>query len=182
MGFNFTRLQIPEVILIEPDSVGDDRGFFMETYRKSEFAAAGVRDTFVQDNWSHSRRGVLRGLHYQKNPLGQAKLVMVVSGEVFDVAVDIRKGSATFGRYVAVNLSSQNFRILYVPVGFAHGFCVLSVEADFLYKVSAPYSPEHDRGIVWNDPSINIPWPIDHPILSVKDANLPLLGEADINF
>ena len=182
MKFNFIKTEIPDVMLIKPHAVSDSRGFFMETYRKSEFEKAGIIDTFVQDNWSHSIKGVLRGLHYQNDPMGQAKLVMVTRGEVFDVAVDLRRESTMFGKYVGVRLSSHNFQMFYIPVGLAHGFCVLSDEVDFLYKVSAPYSPEHDRGIIWNDPSIDIHWPLDAPLLSVKDLNLPLLRHADINF
>lgn len=182
MPFQFTRLDIPDVLLIEPRTFKDQRGFFMETYKRSEFAANGISGEFVQSNYSHSTRGTLRGLHYQKHPQAQAKLVMAPRGEVFDVAVDIRKGSPTYGRWVSAVLSDENFHMLYIPEGFAHGFCVLSDEADFVYQVTAEYAPELDRGIVWNDPAIGIQWPISEPMLSSKDAQLPLLQEADIDF
>jgi dTDP-4-dehydrorhamnose 3,5-epimerase len=181
MSFTFQRLEIPEIILIEALNFRDERGFFMETYKMSQFSAHGIRHIFVQDNLSHSVRGVLRGLHYQKHPKAQGKLVMVLSGEIFDVAVDIRPDSRTYRRWVGVTLSAGDLRMLYVPVGFAHGFCVLSGEADVLYKVTEEYAPELDRGIVWNDPDIGIQWPIAAPILSRKDAQLPLLRDADNN-
>jgi dTDP-4-dehydrorhamnose 3,5-epimerase len=182
MAFRFQRFHIPGVILIEPQTMRDQRGFFMEMYKRSEFVANGIADEFVQDNYSHSVRGVLRGLHYQKHPQAQGKLVMVLKGKVFDVAVDIRKGSPTYGQWVGAILSDENFHIFYIPVGFAHGFCVLSEEADFVYKVTAEYAPELDRGILWNDPAIGIEWPIAEPVLSSKDVQLPPLQEADINF
>ena len=182
MPFTFRKLTIPDVILIEPKVFKDERGFFIETYKKSEFVANGITDEFVQDNLSHSVKGILRGLHFQKHPRAQGKLVMVQKGEVFDVAVDIRKGSPTYGRWISVVLSDKNFQMLYIPVGFAHGFCVLSEEVDFLYKVTDEYAPDFDRGILWNDPAIGIQWPISKPILSSKDVLLPPLHEADINF
>jgi dTDP-4-dehydrorhamnose 3,5-epimerase len=182
MPFQFTSLRIPEIILVEARSFADDRGFFAETYKRSEFAAHGIEDAFVQSNLSHSRRGVLRGLHYQKHPRAQAKLVTVLSGEVFDVAVDIRRGSPTYGQWVGLTLLVEPLRLLYVPAGFAHGFCVLSETADVLYKVSDEYAPDLDRGIIWNDPEIGIRWPLDQPVLSPKDAQLPSLREADHNF
>jgi len=182
MPFTYKRLDIPEVILVEPKVFPDERGFFMETYKYSEFAANGIPQRFVQDNFSHSVRGVLRGLHYQKVPAVQGKLVMVVRGEIFDVAVDIRKGSPTYGRWVGVRLSSENRRMLWVPEGFAHGFVVLSEEADVMYKVTSEYAPELDRGIRWNDPEIGIDWPVKNPILSPKDNTQPFLAEADNNF
>ncbi len=182
MPFTFTRLAIPDVILVEPRVFGDARGFFLETYKHSAFAEAGIPPHFVQTNHSHSTRGVLRGLHYQKLPAAQGKLVMAVRGEIFDVAVDIRRGSPTYGQWVGERLSAANHRLLYIPPGFAHGFCVLSEEADVIYQVTAEYAPEHDRGIRWNDPEIGIAWPIAAPILSPKDATQPLLHEADNNF
>jgi dTDP-4-dehydrorhamnose 3,5-epimerase len=182
MTFRFSRLEIPDVILIEGSNLKDDRGFFRETYKRSEFAAAGIPFLFVQDNHSHSIRGVLRGLHYQKQPQAQGKLVIVTRGEIFDVAVDIRKGSPTHGRWVGRTLSVDNGGMLYIPPGFAHGFCALSEQADVTYKVTTEYAPELDRGIVWNDPAIGIAWPIRDPILSPKDAALPLLRDADNNF
>jgi dTDP-4-dehydrorhamnose 3,5-epimerase len=182
MPFQFTRLDIPDVLLIEPRTFKDQRGFFMETYKKSEFAANGISGEFVQSNYSHSTRGTLRGMHYQKHLQAQGKLVMALRGKVFDVGVDIRKGSPTYGQWVGAILSDQNFHMLYVPVGFAHGFCVLSDEADLVYQVTAEYAPKLERGIVWNDPTIGIQWPISEPMLSPKDAQLPLLQEADIDF
>jgi len=177
MPFRFQRLEIPEVVLIEPQSIEDDRGFFMETYRMSEFSANGISPAFAQDNYSHSVRGVLRGLHYQKHPKAQGKLVMVLKGQIFDAAVDIRKSSATYGKWVGIVLSADNPRMLYIPPGFAHGFCVLSEEADVIYKVTEEYAPEFDRGIIWNDSGIAIQWPITEPILSPKDARLPSLKQ-----
>jgi dTDP-4-dehydrorhamnose 3,5-epimerase len=182
MPFEFRRLAIPEVVLIEARAFADARGYFLETYKQSEFAAYGLPGTFVQCNLSHSLRGVLRGLHYQKEPKAQGKLVTVLRGQVFDVAVDIRKGSPTYGQWVGVTLRADQFRLLFVPEGFAHGFCVLSESADVLYKVTAEYAPELDRGVLWNDPQIGISWPLAAPILSTKDAQLPLLKDADNDF
>jgi dTDP-4-dehydrorhamnose 3,5-epimerase len=182
MSFRFQRLAIPDVVLVEASSYQDDRGFFLEAYKLSDFGANGVAGPFVQDNWSHSCRGVLRGLHYQKQPMAQGKLVMVIQGEILDVAVDIRRGSPTYAQWVGVALSAGAFRMLYVPPGFAHGFCVLSDVADVLYKVTAEYAPDLDRGILWNDPEIGIKWPIPQPLLSRKDAQLPLLRDADHGF
>ncbi len=182
MFLAFTRLEIPDVIVIEARAFGDERGFFAEMYKRSEFVEHGISPTFVQDNWSHSLRGALRGLHYQKHPAAQANLVSVVRGEIFDVAVDIRRGSSTYGRWVAAILSERNHRLLYVPEGFAHGFCVLSEEADVWYKVSSEYSPGHERGIIWNDPDIGIQWPIQEPLISSRDNQYPILREADNNF
>jgi dTDP-4-dehydrorhamnose 3,5-epimerase len=177
----FQRLEIPDLILVSPRPFADPRGFFMETYKRSEFKANGIGDEFVQDNFSHSAGQVVRGLHYQKSPQAQAKLVMVTKGEIFDVAVDIRRESPTFGKWVGVSLSAQNKKMLYIPTGFAHGFCVLSEEVDFTYKVSAEYAPELDRGIAWNDPEIGISWPVDDPLLSDKDLQLPTLAAADLD-
>ncbi len=182
MPFRFQRLQIPEVILVQIQSNQDARGFFRETYKQSEFVANGIPATFVQDNHSHSTRGVLRGLHYQKNPKAQGKLVMAMTGEILDVAVDIRKGSPTYGKWVGQILSAENGCMLYIPPGFAHGLCVLSEQADVVYKVTAEYALELDRGILWNDPAIGIDWRVTHPSLSPKDARLPLLRDADNNF
>jgi dTDP-4-dehydrorhamnose 3,5-epimerase len=182
MPFTFQKLQIPDVILIEPKVYSDSRGFFIETYKKSEFIENGIVEDFVQDNWSHSTKGTLRGLHFQKQPKAQAKMVMVLKGEVFDVAVDIRKGSPTFGQWVGLTLTEKKAQMLYIPAGFAHGFCVLSNKADFVYKVSDEYSRELDRGIFWNDPDIGIKWPISDPLLSEKDLSLPLLKDVDLDF
>jgi dTDP-4-dehydrorhamnose 3,5-epimerase len=177
MPFQFRQLRLPDVILIEPRTFVDDRGFFRELYKASEFAANGISETFIQDNYSHSQRGVLRGMHFQTAPRAQGKLVMALHGEIFDVAVDIRPDSATYGQWVSQVLSARNFHMLYVPAGFAHGFCVLSEEADVLYKVTAEYAPELDRGLVWNDPDVDIQWPLTEPILSPKDAQLPQLSQ-----
>ena len=178
MPFQFKRIEIPEVILIEPKVFQDERGFFMETCKYSDFAAFGIAERFVQDNHSRSVKGVLRGLHYQNPPHAQGKLIRVVVGEIFDVAVDIRKGSPTYGKWVGVKLSAENRRMLYIPPGFAHGFCVLSDVAEVVYKVTAEYAPECEAGIIWNDPGIGIEWPIKHPIISSKDAQWPTLREA----
>lgn len=182
MPFQFKRLAIPDVILIEAPNLRDERGFFCETYKLSEFAINGIALPFVQDNHSRSMRGVLRGLHYQKNPRAQGKLVRVVHGEIFDVAVDLRKCSPTFRKWVGLTLSADENQTLYIPPGFAHGLCVLSDEADVIYKVTAEYSPELDRGIIWNDPDLAIEWPIAHPILSPKDSKLPRLRDSDNDF
>jgi dTDP-4-dehydrorhamnose 3,5-epimerase len=182
MPFKFQTLEIPEIILIEPRVFGDDRGFFLEMYKHGDFTENGIPIAFVQTNHSHSMQGVLRGLHYQKEPLAQAKLITTVQGAIFDVAVDIRKGSPTYGKWVGSVLSSDNHHLLYIPPGFAHGFCVLSEEADIIYQVTAAYSPEHDRGILWNDPEIGVDWTIEAPLLSPKDARQPLLRDADNNF
>ena len=175
-----TPLAIPDVILLEPKVFGDDRGFFFESFNQTKFEAAiGRQVTFVQDNHSHSFKNVLRGLHYQiQQP--QGKLVRVVQGEVFDVAVDIRKSSPTFGQWVGEILSAENKRQMWVPEGFAHGFVALSDTADCLYKTTDYYAPEHECSIAWNDPTIGIQWPLDgEPILSVKDLQGKSLAEAD---
>ncbi len=164
------------VRIIEPRVFEDRRGFFFESYNERAYAEHGIGDRWVQDNHSRSVRGVLRGLHYQAPP-GQAKLVRVVVGEVYDVAVDVRFGSPTFGQYVGVVLSAENRRQLYIPVGLAHGFCVLSETADFLYKVTSYYAPQDERGIRWDDPTLGIPWPVRDPILSDKDLALPFLRD-----
>lgn len=182
MPFKFKKLAIPEIVLIEPEIFPDGRGFFMEMYKRSDFSRIGIKEYFVQDNYSRSKKGVLRGLHFQKNPNAQGKLVQCVKGKIFDVSVDIRKGSPTFGRCVSLELSEENRLMLYVPPSFAHGFIVLSETADVLYKCTKEYLPQDDRGIIWNDPDINIPWPIKEPILSEKDARLPLLRNAESNF
>lgn len=182
MPFRFERLEIPDLVLIEPRLVSDNRGFFMETYKHSEYAAQGVKDVFVQENHSRSSRRTLRGLHYQKDPRAQGKLVRVIIGEIFDVALDIRKGSATYGKWVGVTLSEENNTMLYVPPGFAHGFCVLSEEAEVIYKVTKEYAPEYEAGILWNDSSLKIEWPLNDPILSERDRAWPGLQGADNNF
>ena len=169
-----SQTELEGVLLIEPTIHIDSRGRFFESYEKEKYRALGIREDFVQDNQSLSNKNVLRGLHYRVDP-EQAKLVRVVKGEVFDVVVDIRKGSPTFGEWQSFILSSTNFLQLYVPVGFAHGFCVLSDMAEFLYKVSEYYSAEKEKGILWNDPDIGINWPISNPVLSDKDEGNPRL-------
>ncbi len=182
MPFTFKRLEIPDVVLIEPKIFGDDRGFFAETYKASDFRENGIDHDFPQDNHSKSKKGTLRGLHYQLNPKAQGKLVRVVKGAVFDVAVDIRKGSPYFGRWVGAILNEENRHMLWVPPGFAHGYYTLEDETEFLYKTTDEYSPAHDRGIRWSDPEIGINWPDTRPILSDKDSALPPLREAEMNF
>ncbi|MBP8605009.1 MAG: dTDP-4-dehydrorhamnose 3,5-epimerase [Phycisphaerae bacterium] len=167
---------IEGVVILEPQMFADHRGFFMETWNRQRYTQAGVDADFVQDNLSFSHRGVLRGLHFQ-HPQGQGKLVQVLEGEVFDAAVDIRRGSPTFGQAVTCRLSADNRRQFYVPAGFAHGFCVLSQTALFSYKCTDFYQPHYEGGILWNDPSLGIDWPIDQPILSEKDSRLPLLSQ-----
>lgn len=171
---------LPEALIIEPDVFGDSRGFFFESYHKDKFGQLGVHADFVQTNVSRSARGVLRGLHYQW-PHPQGKLVSVLEGEVYDVAVDIRRGSATFGRWTGVVLSAENHRHFWVPEGYAHGFCVLSESALFSYQCTALYNPAVDRAICWNDASIGIDWPISSPLLSDKDARAPLLADVPLD-
>lgn len=169
--------------LIEPVVHGDNRGFFMESYNQATFNKYGINTVFVQDNHSLSAEvGVLRGLHYQLNPAAQSKLVRVISGEIFDVVVDIRRNSPTFGQWEGFVLSGSNKCQLLIPQGFAHGFCTLVPNCEIIYKVDQYYSPEHDRGIAWNDPALGIDWPTSTPILSEKDGKQPILADADINF
>ncbi|MCK5493010.1 MAG: dTDP-4-dehydrorhamnose 3,5-epimerase [Candidatus Omnitrophica bacterium] len=172
MPFNFKKLEIPEIVLIEPKIFPDGRGFFIETYKYSDFADFGIKENFIQDNYSKStQKGVLRGLHYQIPPFSQGKIIQVISGEIFDVAVDIRDGSPSYGKWVGVNLSSENRNMLYIPFGFAHGFCTLSEVTEVMYKCTNIYSPQHERGIIWNDSILNIDWQVDNPILSLKDTD-----------
>jgi dTDP-4-dehydrorhamnose 3,5-epimerase len=182
MPFEFKMLEIPGVILVKAQRFEDHRGFFMENYKSSVFAAHGIPSGFVQTNCSHSVRGVVRGLHYQRPPMAQGKLVMVPSGRIFDVAVDIRKGSPTYGEWVGAELSADNGHLLYVPAGFAHGFQVLSEHAKVIYMVTEEYSSEHDTGILWRDPEIGVEWPLPDPVLSMRDEQLPVLREADTGF
>ena len=182
MVFTFKKLGISDVILIEPKLFSDNRGFFYESFKESEFFSNGITDKFIQENFSHSVKGVIRGLHFQKKPQAQAKLVTVIKGEIFDVAVDIRKNSPTYGKWVGEILSDKNHKSLYIPEGFAHGFCILSEEADVVYKVNNEYSPENERGIIWNDLTINIPWSVKNPIISEKDNQLNPLEKSDSNF
>jgi dTDP-4-dehydrorhamnose 3,5-epimerase len=170
---------LPGVLLVEPRVFADDRGCFTETFSAARYAAAGIVGPFVQDNFSRSIKNTLRGLHFQE-PQPQGKLVQVLRGAVFDVAVDIRRGSPHFGKWFGVELSDANFRQLWVPPGFAHGFCALSDVADFVYKCTAPYAPDCDRGLRWDDPEIGIKWPIDAPLLSPKDARAPRLADAPV--
>jgi dTDP-4-dehydrorhamnose 3,5-epimerase len=169
---------LPGVTIIEPQVVADDRGYFREMYNQADLRKLGLDDTFVQDNLSQSSRGVLRGLHFQK-PHAQAKLVTVLAGSVYDVTVDLRLGSPTYGKFVGVVLSSENKRQLYIPRGFAHGFCVTSDTALFMYKCSDHYAPDCEGGVLWNDPDIGIRWPIERPTLSAKDGKYPRLRDLD---
>jgi dTDP-4-dehydrorhamnose 3,5-epimerase len=172
--------QLREVLLIEHNVFGDQRGFFLETYQKERFAEVGIRAEFVQDNLSFSVGGTLRGLHYQ-HPHGQAKLMQVLSGKILDVAVDIRHNSATFGQGVAITLDAQDHQQFFIPSGFAHGFCVISDTALFSYKCSDYYAPQHEGGVLWNDPDLNIEWPIDNPILSDRDKKWPRLRDIPVS-
>ncbi len=170
------KTKLPGVLIIEPQVFGDHRGFFLETYQQKSFIEAGIKESFVQDNHSRSKKGVLRGLHYQLTQ-SQGKLVRVSRGRVFDVAVDVRQGSPTFGQWEGVILDDETHRMFYVPPGFAHGFCVLSDEADFIYKCTDYYHPQSEQGIAWNDPEIAIEWPDMDYTLSEKDQNNPKLSE-----
>ena len=177
--FNFIKTSIDGVVIVEPTAFGDDRGYFMETYQYNDFAAAGIDVKFVQDNQSKSKKGVLRGLHFQKQ-FPQSKLVRVISGEVYDVAVDLREGSPTYGKYEGVILSAENKRQFFIPRGFAHGFVVLSDEAEFVYKVDDFYHPNDEGGLMWNDPDVGIEWPIPDDmeiLLSDKDKINPSFAE-----
>lgn len=181
MPFEFERLDIKDVVLVTPKIFGDSRGFFLESYKKSDFVNNGIDVDFIQDNHSKSSKGVLRGLHYQASPHSQAKLVRCVKGEIFDVAVDLRPSSSTFKKWVGVVLSGDNKKMLYIPKGFAHGFVVLSDEAELLYKTSDEYAPAFDRGIRWNDPEIDVNWGIDfEPLVSEKDYQQPFLKDIDL--
>jgi dTDP-4-dehydrorhamnose 3,5-epimerase len=173
-----TPTEIPEVILIEPKVFGDTRGYFVETWNHARYRDAGLPATFVQDNVSRSIRGVLRGLHFQ-NPKAQGKLVTVLEGEVYDVSVDIRVGSPTFGRAVGVVLSGESKRQIFIPPGFAHGFCVTSESALFMYKCTELYSPEAEQGIIWNDPDLGVRWPVEQPTLSTKDTKYQRLRDIE---
>ena len=178
MPFEFEEQRIKDIVLIKPKVFGDNRGFFMETYKKSDFCANGIDVEFNQDNHSKSTKGVLRGLHYQKAPFGQTKLVRCVKGRIYDVAVDIRRNSPTFGKYIKVELTEENKHMLYIPESFAHGFVTLSDEAELIYKASGEYNPEAEGGVLWSDEDINIDWGIDfEPILSEKDKIQPKLKE-----
>jgi dTDP-4-dehydrorhamnose 3,5-epimerase len=180
-----TALAIPEVKLIQPKKFGDHRGFFSEVYKKAEMAEAGVDLDFVQDNHSHSQAvGVLRGLHFQTPPDAQDKLLRVVRGRIFDVAVDIRAGSPTYGKWVGAEISAENWTQILVPVGFAHGFVTLEPDTEVIYKVTGRYAPESDRGLAWDDPALGIDWPLAgvEPTLSDKDTKHPLLADLPVYF
>jgi len=185
MSFIFNPLRIPEVISITPNLFNDERGYFFENFNHSSFKNRNnnpIDLNFIQENFSKSKKHVIRGLHFQKNPKAQAKLVTAVSGEIFDVAVDLRKNSLTYGKWVSEILSETNHKSLYIPEGFAHGFCVLSEGANVVYKINREYSPNHEQGIIWNDPDIDISWPISESIISEKDQNLPLFRNQTYDF
>lgn len=175
MPFTFRPLTIADVILIEPKVFPDERGFFCETFKASDFAKANLPTNFVQDNFSFSKKNVIRGLHYQKDPKAQGKLVSVIKGSVWDVAVDIRRESPTFLKWVAAELNDQNHFMLYIPRGFAHGFIALTEHVHLMYKCTNEYAQQADAGIRWNDPEIAISWPVSNPIVSEKDAALPYI-------
>lgn len=179
MSFEFKKLNIPGLLTVNPKKIEDERGFFMEKYKRSDFETVLIPE-FVQDNFSYSKFGVVRGLHYQLPPYSQGKLVSVIKGEVFDVAVDLRKSSPFFGKWEGVTLSGENNMSFYIPPGFAHGFVVLSNEAFLSYKCTEEYNPSSERGIVWNDNNLNIDWKIRDPIISPKDRSWPSLREAQI--
>jgi len=178
---NVIKGKLDGILILEPKVFGDERGFFIESYNSAKFAEIGINLDFVQDNHSRSAKGVVRGLHYQINP-GQDKLVRVVKGEVFDVVVDVRRSSPTFGEWESFYLSEENKRQVFVPKGFAHGFCVISDMADFVYKCSEYYSPADERGILWNDSDLGIEWPQKGTIISPRDQKLPLLKDTDNDF
>jgi dTDP-4-dehydrorhamnose 3,5-epimerase len=177
VSLRFEQTPIPGVVLVEPRVHRDDRGFFLETYRLDRYREGGIGPAFVQDNHSRSVRGTLRGLHCQAPPHGQGKLVRAIEGEIYDVAVDARRGSPTYGRFFAAVLSEENFRQLYVPPGLLHGFVVTSDVAQVEYKCTSFYAPEAEFSVIWNDPDLAIPWPVDEPLLSGKDAAAPRLRE-----
>jgi dTDP-4-dehydrorhamnose 3,5-epimerase len=177
MPSTFESTALEGVVIIVPTLFGDARGFLMETYKRSEFEAAGLPLTLVQENHSLSTAGTLRGLHYQREPKAQGKLVRVIRGEIFDVAVDIRRGSPTYGGWVGVTLSDANRKSIYIPPGFAHGFCVVSPEAEVIYKTTEEYAPDLEHGIPWDDPALGIVWPVTRPNLSERDTRWPPFGK-----
>lgn len=183
MGFKFERLKIPDVISIELELYSDQRGFFIETYKEPDFQEFGIKDKFVQDNHSRTAKmNVLRGLHYQLEPMAQAKIIRVIKGKILDVVLDLRKGSATYGKWLSKEMSSENYSQLYIPKGFAHGYLTLTEQVEVVYKLSNIYSSKHERGIIWSDPKIAINWPVNDPIISQKDSQLPPLEKAEHNF
>lgn len=183
MGFKFLQTRLPGVIVIEPDCFGDERGFFLESYKKSVFDENGVVGPFLQDNHSCSSKGVLRGLHFQASPMEQAKLIRVIRGKIWDVAVDIRKNSPNFLKWFAVELSEENKKMFYIPAGFAHGFLSLEDNTHLVYKCTTEYAPAYDRSVKWNDPAINIKWPLElvgTPIISTKDLSAKNSNEMEL--
>lgn len=182
MPIELIEPKLNEPVVLKSKVFADDRGYFYELFKENDFSQYGIKEKFVQDNVSFSYKGVLRGLHYQLEPKAQAKLVTCIKGEVLDVMVDIRKGSPNYGKWRADILSDKNMHIIYVPAGFAHGFLTLSDEAIFLYKCSDFYAPDVDRGIIWNDPDLNIDWGIENPVLSPKDKEHPTFKQSESNF
>ena len=182
MAFVIEKLKLPEVLHIKSDVFADSRGFFTEMLRENIFSDYGVRGPWVQFNRSRSQKNVIRGMHFQRVPQAQAKLIMPMEGEIFDVAVDLRKNKPTFGAWVGVTLNAAKAEMAYIPAGFAHGFCVLSDVAEVLYLCSDYYAPEAEGGVAWNDPNVGVEWPVSEPILSNRDAALPTLDKAEINF
>ena len=178
MPFELEELSIPGLKLLKPRVFEDHRGYFKELFKASAFSSFGISESFVQDNLSFSRRGVLRGLHYQRDPFAQGKLVSCLQGRIFDVAVDIRPHSPYFGKWIALEISEENHYLLYIPPGFAHGFQVLSEKALVWYKCTSEYAPDYEGGIIWNDPDLNINWPLENPILSPRDASWPSFKES----
>ncbi|MEE8409434.1 MAG: dTDP-4-dehydrorhamnose 3,5-epimerase [Myxococcota bacterium] len=181
MSFTFTPTDLPEVLLVDYRRFEDDRGFFSETYRAGVFAEHGI-PPLVQDNHARSTKGVLRGLHFQNDPAALGKLVRCTRGRLFDVAVDLRRGSPRWAKWVSVELFGDDNRWVWIPPGFAHGYCTLSDEAEVQYKQSVYYAPDLDRSVAWNDPEIGVRWPVDAPIMSAKDVRAPLLAQSDVNF
>jgi dTDP-4-dehydrorhamnose 3,5-epimerase len=182
MPFTFEPLEIPEILHVTPKIFRDERGEFAELVKASDFASHGMPDLFVQVNYSISKKNALRGLHYQKHPKAQGKFVSAVRGEIFDVAVDMRQDSPSYGKWVGRTLTGDLKNMLYIPAGFAHGFCVLSDEAEIVYFCTNEYAPDQERGILWNDPAVGIVWPIQEPLLLERDMKFPTLKEADNNF
>ncbi len=180
MPFNFSKMEIDGLVLVEPRVFKDERGFFMESYKKSEFLSNGINSNFLQDNHSLSKKNVIRGLHYQTNPKAQGKLVRVIKGSVWDVAVDIRKSSPTFLKWIGIELSEENNKMLYIPPGFAHGFIALTDDVHLAYKCTEEFAPDYDTGIRWDDPDIGVNWPVKDVIVSEKDRELPYLKDAKI--
>ena len=182
MTFRFKELELPGVVLVEPEVYGDERGFFAETYKQSDFEAFGIAERFVQDSHSRSVGGVLRGLHYQMPPKAQSTMVRAVVGRIFDVAVDVRRDEPTYGKWIGLELSADNKRMLLIPPWCAHGFCVLSEEAEVVYKMTEEYAPEHEITIRWDDPDLGIRWPVAEPIVSPRDQAAQRLRDVEVEF